>query len=119
MAAQEREAINFDIQSTVAGALDMTIFNLLAYRKSAGMKYRLTLGIHDAVLAEVPYEEVEEYMDVVLPTCMVYGAQIPPSEISPTFRLDIDPEIMFRWSETPKHEQLQGTGIPERFWPKE
>jgi uracil-DNA glycosylase family 4 len=117
MAAQEREAINYDIQSTVAGALDRAVYNLWAYRKMNGMRYKLILGIHDAVLAAVPYDEVEHYMDVALPTCMVYGATVPASEISPSFRIDIDPEIMFRWSEQPKREQLAKTGIPERFWP--
>lgn len=119
MAAQEREAINYNIQSTVAGALDRAVFNLWAYRKMHGMKYKLILGIHDAVLAAVPYEEVEHYMDVVLPTCQIYGAQIPASEISPSYRLDIDPEIMFRWSETPSRKDLEPTGIPEKYWPKE
>ena len=118
MAAQEREGINFDIQSTVAGALDRAVFNLLAYRKLHGMRYRLTLGIHDAVLAEVPYEEVEEYIETVLPLCMVHGTQVPATSYSPSFKLDIDPEIMFRWSETPSHKDLAPTGIPERFWPK-
>ena len=117
MAAQEREGINFTIQSTVAGALDRAVFNLWSYRKTNGMHYKLVLGIHDAVLAAVPYAEVEHYMDVALPTCMVYGATVPASEISPSFRIDIDPEIMFRWSEQPKRAQLEKTGIPERFWP--
>jgi len=118
MAAQEREGINFTIQSTVAGALDMSVFNLWAYRRMHGMKYRLNLGIHDAALAEVPFDEVEHYMDVVLPLCMVHGAQVPASAISPSFKFGIDPEIMFRWSEAPTREQFEGTGIPERFWPK-
>ena len=118
MAAQEREGINFTIQSTVAGALDMAVFNLWAYRKMHGMKYRLNLGIHDAVLAEVPFEEVEHYMDVVLPLCMVHGTRVPASEISPSFQIDIDPEVMFRWSEAPTRKQFEGTGVPERFWPK-
>ena len=118
MAAQEREGINFDIQSTVAGALDRAVFNLWAYRKQHGMKYKPTLGIHDAVLAAVPFDEVEHYMDVVLPVCMVHGTQIPATPISPTYKLDIDPEIMFRWSETPERKALAKTGIPDRFWPK-
>ena len=118
MAAQEREAINYPIQSTVAGALDRAVFNLWAYRKMHGMKYKMVLGIHDAVLSAVPYEEVEHYMDVVLPTCMVYGATIPATSRTPSYRLDIDPEIMFRWSEAPTRKDMERTGIPERFWPK-
>lgn len=119
MAAQEREGINYTIQSTVAGALDMAIFNLMAYRKASGMRYRLILGIHDAVLSEVPFAEVERYMEEVLPLCMIHGTQVPASEISPSFKIDIDPEIMFRWSEAPTREQFALTGIPEKFWPKE
>jgi DNA polymerase-1 len=116
-AAQEREGVNFTIQSTVAGALDRAIFNLWSYKRMTGMKYRLTLGIHDAVLAEVPYEEVARYMDEVLPVCMVHGTQIPAGERNPSFKLDIDPEIMLRWSEHPSREMLEATGIPERFLP--
>jgi len=119
MAAQEREGINFTIQSTVAGALDKAVFNLWTYRRMHGLRYRLILGIHDAVLAEVPFGEVEHYMDVALPLCMVHGTEVPASEISPSFKIDTDPEIMFRWSEHPTRKQFEGTGIPERFWPKE
>ena len=119
MAAQEREAINYNIQSTVAGALDRAVYNLWAYRKLHGMRYKMILGIHDAVLSAVPYDEVERYMEEVLPVCMVYGTQIPATDISPSYRLDIDPEIMFRWSEPPTREAIKKTGIPEKFWPKE
>jgi hypothetical protein len=81
------------------------------------MKYRLVLGIHDAVLTEVPFEEVEHFMDVVLPLCMVHGTQVPAGERNVSFKLDIDPEIMFRWSEHPSRKEMEPTGIPERFWP--
>lgn len=116
-AAQEREGINYTIQSLVAGALDRAVFNLWSYRKQTGMKYRLVLGIHDAVLTEVPFEEVEHFMDVALPLCMVHGTQVPAGERNVSFKLDIDPEIMFRWSEHPSRKEMENTGIPERFWP--
>jgi hypothetical protein len=48
---------------------------------------------------------------------MVHGTQVPAGERNVSFKLDIDPEIMFRWSEHPSRKEMEPTGIPERFWP--
>lgn len=119
MAAQERECVNFPIQSTVADALNTALFNLWAYRKQhPEYTYDILLAIHDAVILEVPVEQVTDVVEHILPLCMVHGAEIPASVRSPSFKLGIDPEVMLRWGETPSCDELEARGVPEQYWPK-
>ena len=120
MAAQEREAVNFPIQGTVADTLNVALYNLWAYRRlHPAVKYDIILAIHDAVMLEVPIDCIEPVVEEVLPMCMRDGAEIPASSRSPKFKLDIDPTIMFRWGEEPDREAMESAGIPERYWPVE
>ena len=118
MAAQEREAVNFPIQSTVADALNMALFNLWAFRRQhPEYAFRILMSIHDAVLLEVPIGIIGPVVDDILPACMVHGARIPQGERNVSFQLDIDSEVMFRWGETPKRKELEQAGVPEQYWP--
>ncbi len=119
MAAQERECVNFPIQSTVADALNTALYNLWAFRRMhPEISYDILLAIHDAVILEVPIAQIEPVVDHVLPLCMVHGAEIPASPRSPAFKLGIDPEVMLRWGETPDRDELARLGVPEKYWPK-
>ena len=119
MAAQEREAVNFPIQSTVADALNVALFNLWAFRRQhPEYAFRILLAIHDAVLLEVPIGIIEPVVDEILPVCMVHGARIPKGERNVSFQLDIDTEVMFRWGEAPTRDELKLAGVPEKYWPK-
>jgi uracil-DNA glycosylase family 4 len=85
MAAQQREACNFPIQSTVADTVSRAILKLWRERNKRNMRFRIVLQVHDAILLEVPYEEVREAQqllkwamtDVVVPGCgLRYGVDM-------------------------------------------
>jgi uracil-DNA glycosylase family 4 len=95
LAANKREAGNMPIQGTVADALNIALFNLYRYRDAKGLHFRMALTIHDAIILEVPYYEVDIVKNEVLPVCMSAGAQVPTIGLT----LGIDIEIMRRWGE--------------------
>jgi DNA polymerase-1 len=108
MAAQEREAVNFPIQSTVADALSVGLFNLWAARNERRMDFRILLAIHDAVLLEVPVHEVLDVTQQLLPLCM---GRVRIPEVN--YCLDIDVDIYLRLGVNPKREELINYGVPE------
>jgi len=114
-AAQEREAVNFPIQSLVADALSNALINLWRYKQeNPWCSYKILLAIHDAVLLSVPIPILEHVMDVVLPLCMIKMVLVPYHN----FRFNIDPEIYLRWGEKPTAENLKEVNVPEKYWPK-
>jgi DNA polymerase-1 len=113
MAAQEREAVDFPIQSVVAETLSKALFNLWCYRqKNPWCNYKILLAIHDAAMLEVPIEHIEHVIEFVLPICMVHNAVVPKLN----FSFDIDPEVMLRWGEKPEKAELKKIGVPEKYW---
>jgi len=116
MAAQEREGVNFSIQSIVAETLSKALFNLWQFKQdNPWCDYQLLLAIHDAAMASVAIEHIEVFMEHVLPLCMVHGARVP--ELG--FTLGIDKEIMLRWGEHPSRAALEARGVPEKYLPEE
>lgn len=100
MAAQEREARNFPIQSTVADCLNLAIFNAWAYRRCASLAaglnpkndrekclkdryktldYRIVLGVHDALLFYAHPHSLHEMLrpDGMIDLCMSDQARVP------------------------------------------
>jgi uracil-DNA glycosylase family 4 len=133
---QEREAMNFPIQSTVADVLNRAVYNFWAYRKfsqfsrevraASGLEdvykpcdYRICLGVHDALIFEVPYASVETLIEHVGPLCMTKLASVPATSTSPSFSLETDADVMFRWGEKPDPNALASAGIPEKYWPRD
>jgi len=55
---------NRRIQSTVADSLSLALVYLKQLRDRYRLKFRIVLAIHDAILLEVPYEEVEVAIEV-------------------------------------------------------
>jgi len=117
---QERQAQNFPIQSTVADAVNIALYNLYNYHRthSRGM-YRILLQIHDAVLCEVPIAELEEFVHVVLPVCMVEQVPVWPTTLAGApmqgkgpYYFGIDTEISANWGEKLSPEQAELLGIP-------
>jgi DNA polymerase-1 len=100
-AAQERAAGNMPIQGTVADALSIALYNILRYRDAMGLRFRIVLTVHDAVILEVPYDEVKIVKEVVLPVCMGIGARIPTLGLE----LGVDVKIMKRWDEQISEEE--------------
>jgi DNA polymerase-1 len=120
VAAQEREAVNFPIQSTVADILNVGLARLywLRFQMVPAPMYKILLAIHDAVLLEVPGEHVRAVIDTVLPRCLhdvVAPSWQPREDLTPTkpFQLDIDVSVCVRWGETPSADELLANGVPE------
>jgi DNA polymerase I-like protein with 3'-5' exonuclease and polymerase domains len=60
IAAQERDARNFPIQSAVADALSLVLCRLVRGRDRLGTGTRLVLPVHDAIPLRAPYEEIQD-----------------------------------------------------------
>lgn len=122
VAAQQREAVNFPIQSTVADTLNTAMYRLYMWRhlNPGRARFKIVLAVHDALILEVPAESVEIVCYEALPAAMSVGAQVPSWQAGPggvptqPFILDIDIEVMLRWGEHPDSQVLQQMGIPNR-----
>lgn len=109
VAAMQREAVNFPIQSTVADTLNVAMTNMTLWRQQwpARAKYKILLAVHDAILLEVPGEYVGVVVEEVIPMCMTKCAVVPswrPTENwtpTKTFNLETDVEIYTRWGDNP------------------
>lgn len=112
LAGMQREAGNFNIQSTVGDAMSVALCNLYAYRKICGLHYRIVLSIHDAVLLEVPCHEVKQVCEEVLPLCMTDGLTVPGTELKFTLG---DPDVSTRWGEHNAPEELLEMGVAREY----
>ena len=54
----ERQAKNFPIQGLVADVVNQAVYHLCRLRDQWGLKSKLVLQIHDAIILEVPEAEV-------------------------------------------------------------
>ena len=123
IAAQEREAVNFPIQSTVADTLNVALYNLWYWRTlyPGVAQYKILLAVHDAVLLEAPGKSVKVVVERVLPECMTYGAGIPAwtplhgNWTSKEFTLSVDIELYVRWGEHPTADDLRRADVPPDF----
>lgn len=105
---QERQAMNFPIQSAVADAMNMAMGFLYWYRyeeEDPSLWYDIVLQVHDAVVLECPYYALDWVTKKVLPTCM--GDRVPvfpvglDGSIRPggPFHLQVPPPDVFeKWS---------------------
>lgn len=124
----ERQFMNFRIQNLVAYAASRACDHLVQYRREhPEVQYRIALQIHDAFLLEVPYKWIDYVHDVVLPECMCKRVPIwatdldgyPMPQAPDPYYLDIDREVMFRWSEkiyddTPNADKLSARFVKKR-----
>lgn len=123
MAAQQREGVNFPIQSTVADTLNSAMFNMWKWRKQnpGRARYTILLAVHDALVLEVPVDSLEVVCYEALPVSMSFGAVVPawqagPGGVpTPSFALDIDIEVMLRWGEHSESEDLRRVGVSDRI----
>jgi uracil-DNA glycosylase family 4 len=118
---QGRQAMNFPIQSLVADAVSRALDHLYFRRAVYGLHYRIALQIHDAVLLEVPCEEIEAVYDKVLPECMTDLVDIRPTDLDgipindQAYHLGIDREVYVEWGEKMSIEECEQRGVPTRF----
>ena len=121
LAACERESVNMPIQGTVGDTLNVALYNFYLWKRRGVSKcqFKLLLPFHDAVMAEVPFEHVEEYVDTVVPLCMTEAAMIPRWKQAPwetkTFKLETDTEVSLRWKVKNTPEDLLSAGMSEKL----
>jgi len=122
IAAQQRECINFCIQSTVADTLNTALINFWWWRRlhPGAAEYRILLPVHDAVMLECRPESLEIVLDKVIPECMVAGAVVPAwrpdgMPVRRSFKLDTDVKFGLRWGEHADPETLMKLGVPSRI----
>jgi len=140
LAAFQREATNFPIQSSVADTLNNALINLYHWRRlnPGEATYKILLAVHDAILIETPGECARVVIERVLPECMSRGAVIPSWKpvvphmkpdpegnevedllghikewVTEPFTLDIDVELGTRWGEPATPEDLKARGVPD------
>ncbi len=130
---QERQAQNFPIQNTVADAVWTAIYNCHSIRtERPNISFRMLLQIHDALLFEVPFENVIEFAvddvdeagNIIRPSiireCMVNRVPIWPRYLDNTlmplekpYFFGIDSDIQINWGEDITEAQAQREGMPE------
>jgi DNA polymerase I-like protein with 3'-5' exonuclease and polymerase domains len=97
----EREFANYAIQSLVSGTIQIATERLLTKRKELGLHFRLQNQIHDALMLEVPKEEIEETKKLM--HWAMSEIDIPIYNTGKSFRLESDTDIYTRWGEKLKH----------------
>lgn len=105
---QERQAMNYPIQSGVADAMNMAMGYLYWYRyevEDPSLWYDIVLQVHDAVVLECPAYCVDWVTKTVLPTCMGDRVPVYPVGLDGTpgvggpFHLQVPPPDVFeKWS---------------------
>lgn len=121
LAAHQREAVNFPIQSTVADNMNVAAQNFYWWRELNPRlaTYKILLAIHDAGMFEVPVEHLDIFTQQVIPQCMREGAivpsWIPVQGRKPTkpFSLDVDIAVTLRWGEEATAEELKARGVSD------
>jgi len=94
MAAQEREAANMTIQGTVADALCAALVLVERERSRRGMQFKIVLAVHDEIMLEVPYHEVQEAIKL-LESCMSERVEVPGVGL----HYGVDTGVCLRWNE--------------------
>ena len=99
-AGYEREAANFCIQSLVSGTIQIATERLLGKRSELGLHFKLQNQIHDALMLEVPVDEI----DITKKTMhwAMSEIDIPIYNTGKTFRLGSDTDLYSRWGEKMK-----------------
>lgn len=135
MAQFEREACNFPIQSTVAELLNKAVYNCWYYRQyfqknNVPLSFKIVLGVHDALLFEVPIAQAPVLMaeDGFLEMCMSTLAPIPLPDRRVCnglyehvdvdkfpYAIGTDKDLFLRWNEKPKEADLLSIGLDTKL----
>ena len=78
----ERQAKNFPIQGMVADVVNQAVYHILRLRDEWKLKAKLVLQIHDAIILEVPEEEVKIVYEKLLPQGMVAAVPIVSTDLN-------------------------------------
>lgn len=60
-----RKAVNFTIQSTASDITQLALYRIVSTFKRLGLRSRVILTVHDSILVESPWDEVEEVVPIV------------------------------------------------------
>lgn len=113
LAGMQREALNFNIQSTVADAMSKCLINFYQYQQDhPEIPFKIILSIHDAVLTMCPAKFVGTMIKEVIPHCMVDNCEVPG--IGLKYSLG-DFDISTRWGEKSSPEELLERGVPREY----
>jgi len=115
---QERQAMNYPIQSAVADAVSVALYNMLQYRKThPDVTFRLLLQIHDAVLVECPASHLAAVKQMFV-DCMSYGVPIwprrldgSPMPVNEPYHFGVDIKAYLNWGEKLTAEKAKEAGI--------
>lgn len=122
---QQRQAMNFPIQSTVADAINIACGNFIDFRRTykGSRRFRILLQIHDALLFEVPAPDAAWFVKEVLPECMTNRVDIWPcdltgvrlSHVAKPYHLGTDGEVMRYWGVPIDPVWGRAVGVPEEL----
>lgn len=82
------------IQSTVAQTVNIAAYLIRRYRQEHGMKFKIQNQIHDAIMLELPIEEMEECKKMFQAT--LASVKIPLGD-GKFFQLGCDIDCYERW----------------------
>jgi uracil-DNA glycosylase family 4 len=117
----ERQAMNFTIQGMIADAMSRAVDYLQQYRTQHKLGFKIVMQIHDALLFLVPYAEVGNFIDVVLPECMAKKVPIYPCKLDGTptgagpYHLGTDNELSVHWGVHMLPHECWERGIHEKY----
>ena len=95
----QREAQNFPIQSTVADTCMIAMQLMADYRAKHNLHFRFCNQVHDAIMLEVPENEIEQTKVMFTDTM---GSIDIPVNSTRVLRLGVDVEVLTRWGEKQK-----------------
>jgi len=96
----ERQAFNFRVQSTVADTAQIAMDLIERYRGTNGLKFRIQNQVHDAIMLEVPKEEITICKNMFHE--VMGKIDIPVGGTLGTLRLAVDVDVFTRWGEKVK-----------------
>lgn len=127
VAEQERQFMNFLIQSLVADAMSTAMSNLPAYRRYHGRPgsddrwFNTVLQVHDQLVLEVPIPSVDWVVNNVLPTCMVKGVSLYSCDLdgnvvdATPYHLSIETDVEERWGVPLTLDRCRSLGVSETY----
>lgn len=116
-----REAMNAPMQGGVADAVSIAARNLYDHRNANKMRFKLNLQMHDALMLEVPADELLTVIDPVggvLQQCMVDMLPLRQTDLmgkptgnSEVYRFGIGIDIYGSWGEYPHPDRFLNYGL--------
>ena len=94
--ANQREAMNMPVQSTVADTMRIACSRMLDERDRLGLKTKIAIQIHDALMTVTPEDEVDIVKDMFV---RIMGNIPIPMPTGKYTTLGVDLDVYSRWGE--------------------